>query len=330
MNSGVSNKIANKWLCGVDLGGTKIAIAIVSTEGKIENSMEIRDHRTKSEDTIVHDIAAAIDGLITKTGVTKDHLLGVGVGTSGHVDHHNGVVITNSNLPGFTDYPIGKKLRDDVGLTVSVDNDANAQAYAEYAFGAAQGYENAAFVTVSTGIGAGIIIGGKLYRGVTGTAGEIGHTIVNPESTVRCGCGNYGCLMSHASGLALPQVVRQKLDRPGNVTDIDVPSLADSQINGELIKQGFDRNDPMCREIVFEYADYMGIGLQNLFQVLNPGIIVLGGGLTQWGQEYLDRVRTKFYSLAETMMLERTEIRMAHLGANAAVVGAAALVLESL
>lgn len=322
----------DRVLCGVDLGGTKIAVALAAPDGGILGKRSIRDHRGKPEDETVSAIAAAVRSLLSEKSFEKSfdesQLLGIGVGTSGHVDNRRGVVVTNSNLPGFTDYPLQARLQEHFAVPVSVDNDANAQAYAEFAFGAGRGSGNMCFVTVSTGIGAGIIIDSRLYRGVTGSAGEIGHTIVNPFSTVRCGCGNYGCLMSQASGLALPQTVRQKLVRPGVETEIDIRGLEDDQINGELIKKGLDAGDPLCREIVREYADYLGIGLYNLFQSYNPGLIVLGGGLTEWGSFYLDRVRRRFYELAGEMMHEHLEIRPSEIGADAAVLGAAALILE--
>lgn len=291
---------------------------------------EIRDHRSLTEDEIVGRIAETIRTVLAEESVSSETVAGIGLGTSGHVDHRRGRLITNSNLPGFTDYPIGERLTEATDMTVRVDNDANAQAYAEYLFGAARGVAHAVFVTISTGIGAGIVIDGRLYRGVTGTAGELGHTIVNPESTIRCGCGNYGCLMAHASGLALPQIVRQKLLRPGVETSIDFTRLADHEINGELIGDGFRSGDPLCREVVLECADYMGIGLQNAFQVLNPGVIVIGGGLTNWGEEYIDRIRGRFYRTVGDMLSDPIEIRTATLGTDAAVIGAAALVMESI
>ena len=317
-----------KVLCGVDLGGTKIAVALTERDGGILGKQTIRDHRGKSEDETIGSIVGAIRGLLAENKLAEAQLQGIGVGTSGHVDNRRGVVITNSNLPGFTNYPIQQKLQEHFPVPVSVDNDANAQAYAEFAFGAGRGSDNLCFVTVSTGIGAGIIIDSRLYRGVTGSAGEIGHTIVNPHGTIRCGCGNYGCLMSHASGLALPQTLRQKILRPGVETEIDIRGLEDDQINGELIKNGLDAGDHLCREIVREYGDYLGIGLYNLFQSYNPGLIVLGGGLTEWGELYLARVRRRFYELAGEMMYEHLEIRRSEIGADAAVLGAAALILE--
>lgn len=325
-------------ICGVDLGGTKIAVALVDAAGRIHRKEVIRGHRGKTEDAIVAAIAEAVGRLCDGEGLGEverpdgplqpTELLGIGVGTSGHVDCRRGVVLTNSNLPGFTDYPLRRTLQEHFNLPVAIDNDANAQAYAEFCFGAGRGAPNMVFVTVSTGIGAGIIIDSRLYRGVNGTAGEIGHTIVNPHSTIRCGCGNYGCLMAHASGLALPQVVREKLDQGRYAVSIDLRSLQDHELTGEVIKRGLDAGDPLCTEIVTEYADYLAIGLHNLYQSFNPGLIVLGGGLTEWGPVYLERVEERFYELAREMMYERVEIRPAELGADAAVLGAAALMLE--
>ena len=155
-----------RYACGVDLGGTLVVVALVDLDGGIACQREIRDHSGKPASVIVA---------------------------------RDGVILANSNLPGFTRYPLAVALRGRFDTRIAVDNDANAQAYAEYLFGAAHGIPTMAFVTVSTGIGAGLVIDGHLYRGVTGTAGEIGHTIVNPNSRLRCGCGNYGCLMAHAS-----------------------------------------------------------------------------------------------------------------------------------
>ncbi len=314
-------------LCGVDLGGTKILVAIIDSTGQILKKKEIRDHRGRPENHIVNQIAETVFELLDAAGAAPSDIPGIGVGTSGHVNHRTGTVITNSNLPGFTNYPLAERLQERTNLSVRVDNDANAQAWAEYSFGASRGFDNNAFVTVSTGIGAGFVIDGRLYRGITGTSGEIGHTIIKPDSTIRCGCGNKGCLMAHASGLALPQVIRERAASfDGGTPDLD--GMDDAEINGEFVKAGLDSGEAFRTSIVDEYAYYMGIGLQNLFQVMNPGIIILGGGLTSWGDYYLQQVRKTFYRIAGTMMYDRIEIRSPELKTESAVIGAAALLLE--
>ncbi|MEE8442016.1 MAG: ROK family protein [Spirochaetia bacterium] len=308
----------------MDLGGTKIVVALVRSTGEIVAREIIRDHRGRSEDEIVAMIAQAVRSL-----VPIGQLAGIGVGTTGHVDFSKGVVISSANLPGFDNYPLARRMSEELETEVVVDNDANAQSYAEYRFGAGRGFDNVLFVTVSTGLGAGIIIDGKLYRGVTGTAGEIGHTIVNPAGRIRCGCGNYGCLMAHASGLTLPDVVRDRLRESGARTSMDFAALDDDEITGELVKSGLDSGDELCTEVVLEYAHYLGVGLHNVVQTLNPGVIVLGGGLTAWGRLYMDRVRETFHGLAARTINEPPEIRLSELGADAAVVGAAALVMTT-
>jgi glucokinase len=312
----------------VDLGGTKVVCALVTRKGEIVARNEFRGHKAFTADQTVHAVSSHIEQLLGEANISKEEIQGIGVGACGHVNHDTGIVITNSQLRNFRDYPLAQKLSEAVGLDVVIDNDANAQAYAEYLFGSAQGFSTAAFVTVSTGIGAGYIISDRLFRGSSGIAGEIGHTIINPHSTIRCGCGNYGCLFAHAAGQSLPQVVGQKLIQPGVETYIEFSKLDDLEINGELIGKGFEEGDPLCTEIVMEYADYLGMGLQNLFQMVDPDVIVIGGGLTNWGERYLDRIRTRFYRTAGRMLSHPLEIRLAKLHANAAVIGAAALVME--
>lgn len=319
-------------LCGIDLGGTKVAVALVRNDGVIHAKRLIRNHRGRAPQDVVDLIATHVRQLADESGLDVAYLNGIGVGSSGHVDYQNGVVITNSNLTGFQGFPLGERLEHALGVPIYLDNDANAQAYAEFRFGAGRGFPNMAFITVSTGVGAGLIIDGHVYRGVTGTAGEFGHTIIEPSSTIRCGCGRLGCLMAYTSGLTLPQVVRTMLadhDKSHPVTSsIDFASLADEEITGELIGNGFTAGDAFCRNVVEQNADYIAIGLNNLYQIVNPGHFVIGGGLTAWGPAYIDRIRTQFRGLVETMATEIPEIRPAHLGGDAAVIGAAALPME--
>ncbi|SIQ11677.1 glucokinase [Alkalispirochaeta americana] len=317
-------------LCGVDLGGTKIVTALVSDDGTVRAKRFIRDHRGQSPQMVVEGIARQVRELLADQNIPLSSLSGIGVGTSGHVDYRNRRIIMNSNLPGFAGFPLGQALEDALGVAVSLDNDANAQAYAEYRFGAGQGFPHMAFVTVSTGIGAGLVLGGSLYRGVTGTAGELGHTIVEPAGIIRCGCGRQGCLMAHAAGLCLGRTARELQEEEALPSEVITDDLQDQQITGEVVARGLAVGDPLCCRLVQRYADYLAIGLNNLFQILDPGLIVLGGGLTAWGPVYLDRVRAQFAKHLRGMTTAPPEIRLALLGADAAVVGAASLPLEGI
>ena len=201
-----------KLLCGVDIGGTKLSVGLVKTDGSVIDKIIVYDHISKGEYDVIDQIVGLIIELLQRNDIGENHLSGIGVGFAGHLRFKKGIVITSSNFRNkFKDFPLREAIKKHFSTCVIVDNDANAQAYAEYRFGAGVGYGSLVFLTISTGIGAGLILDGKIYRGMTGTAGEFGHTIVNPHSDIKCGCGNYGCLMSHASGFALPNIAKNKL-----------------------------------------------------------------------------------------------------------------------
>jgi glucokinase len=184
------------------------------------------------------------------------------------------------------------------------------------------------FLTISTGIGAGIIINKKLYRGATGTAGEFGHTIVEPHSELTCTCGNKGCLMACACGMALPYLYAQKI-REGKVSKLNLPSNFNlAKLSGQILKKGLEMDDPVSKEIISDSAYYVGLGIYNIFQALNPPIIVLGGGLTNWGDFYLDKIKSTFYGLARDMIFDPIKIVISNIGDDAGVIGAASLTLE--
>ena len=315
-------------LCGVDIGGTKCSIALIDAKGKILDKIYTCAHVEEGEQGMVSLIAGHVKEILERNNLKQSKLPAIGVGCAGHIRHSDGVIITTSNLEGFTNYPLRAELQSHFEIPVILDNDANAQAYGEYRFGAGKGYEDMIFVTISTGIGAGIILNGKLYRGMTGTAGEFGHTIVEPGSELVCTCGNRGCIMACACGMALPYLFEKKL-KEGIPTTIKMPSNFDiSKINGQTLKKGLDMDDPLSMAVISESAYYVGIGLYNLFQTLNPPLMVLGGGLTNWGEFYLNKIKETFYALARDMIFDPIKITLSDIMGDAGVIGAAALSLE--
>ena len=316
-------------LCGVDIGGTKCSIALIDEDGKILDKIYTCAHvEEEEEDGMVKMVAGLVKELLQRNKVKESDLPALGVGCAGHIRFKDGVIITTSNLEGFDNYPLRDKLQAHFEIPVILDNDANAQAVGEHKFGAGKGYEDMIFVTISTGIGAGLIINGKLYRGMTGTAGEFGHSIVEPNSELVCTCGNRGCIMACACGLALPHLFEKKL-KEGVETKIKMPpNFNVSKINGQTLKKGLDMDDPLSKAVITDSAYYVGIGLYNLFQTLNPPLIVLGGGLTNWGEFYLDKIKETFYKLAGNMIHDPIEIILSEIIGDAGVIGAAALSLE--
>jgi len=317
-----------KFLCGIDIGGTKLSAGLIGRDGAIHDKTTVFDHVDKKEPELVEQVAWLINDLLQRNRLQELDLHGIGIGFPGHVRYKDGIIITTSNLKGFKNYPLKQAVQENFRVPVLLDNDANAQAFGEFKYGAGIGYESLIFLTISSGIGAGIILNGKLYRGITGTAGEFGHTIVNPESSLVCTCGNKGCLMACACGLALPYLFRRKLEE-GIKTTLPLPEDFNfNNVDGKLIKKGLDSGDPLSRAVILDCADYIGIGIYNIFQVFNPPAVILGGGLLCWGEVYLNRIRSKFSSLARDMIHDRIDIIESGLGSDAGLIGAAALLLE--
>ena len=315
-------------LCGVDIGGTKCSIALIDEDGKILDKIYTCAPVEEGDKGLVDKVAGHVKELLQRNQVKQSDLPAIGVGCAGHIRHSDGVIITTSNLEGFNNYPLREKMQSQFEIPVILDNDANAQAYGEYKFGAGQDYDDMIFVTISTGIGAGIVINGKLYRGMTGTAGEFGHTIVEPDSELVCNCGNRGCIMALACGMALPYMFEKKL-KEGIETKLKMPpNFNISKINGQTLKKGLDMDDPLSKAVISDSAYYVGIGLYNLFQTLNPPLIVLGGGLTNWGEFYLGKIKETFYELARDMIFDPIKITLSDIIGDAGVIGAAALSLE--
>jgi glucokinase len=312
-------------LCGVDLGGTKLAVILMDDGGVIRDESVVYDHKNLPDQTLVMYMCELVQNLLAQNHLHETDLAGIGVGFPGHLRFSTGTTITTSNLPGLKNFPLKQTMQAHFQIPVVVDNDANAQTYAEFRYGAGRGYDSMIFLTVSTGVGGGIIINRKLYRGLTGTAGEFGHMIVDPQSPIRCGCGNYGCLMGCASGLTMLQIVQRFLDQ-GVTTSLLPEQLA--LFDGKMLKEGFIQHDPLCERVLAEYGRYLGIGINNIFQIFNPPVIVLGGGLINLGQPLLQAIENTFHSLAQSMLYDPLPLRVSELGDRAGVIGAAALVLE--
>ena len=317
-----------KLLCGVDLGGTKLSVGLIYPDGRILDKIIVYDHAGMDEESIVNYITQLIKQVIGSNNLSESDLEGIGLGFPGHVRYRDGYTITTSNLKGFKNFPLRDSLSRNFSIPVRLDNDANAQAFCELKFGAGKGYNDLIFLTISSGIGAGIILDRKIYRGMTGTAGEFGHTIVDPRSDFLCTCGNRGCLMGCACGLTLPQRFRKK-NEEGMRTILTLGGDFDySNVDGKLIKQGLDIDDPLSKSIVADCADYVGIGIYNIFQVFNPPIIILGGGLMNLGEFYFNRIKAKFYELVRDMIYDPIAIVRSEAEADAGLIGAAALLLE--
>jgi glucokinase len=306
---------------GVDVGGTKVAAGVVDDRGRILETLRRATPAASPERT-----AAVIADVVTE--LLGRHRAGaVGVGAAGFVDEAGGTVAFAPNL-AWRGEPLRTKVAGLVGLPVTVENDGNASAWAEFRFGAARGHEHVTFVSVGTGIGAGFILDSRLYRGRWGMAAEPGHVRVVPDGRL-CGCGNRGCWEQYASGSALVTEARDLAMRaPGGAMRLlQLAGGEAAAIGGPQITQAAREGDPAALRCFSIVGTWLGQGLADLAAILDPGCIVVGGGVSEAGELLLGPARATFEkALTGAGYRPRVEIAKAALGVDAGLVGAADLV----
>jgi glucokinase len=309
---------------GVDIGGTKVAAGVVDEKGAILSRTR---HLTPSSDP------EAVEGVIARCvdELREEHeVAGVGIGAAGFIDHRRGVVLIAPNL-AWRDEPLRDAVAERTGLPVYVDNDANTAAWAEYRFGAGQGEEHLMVVTVGTGIGGGIVLGGELYHGRWGIAAEYGHMQVS-QSGRRCGCGQHGCWEQYCSGRALLHEAREIADvQPGyGKRLLELGGGRPEGIEAPEVTAAAREGDPAALDCFEEIGTWLGQGLADLAAVLDPGMFVVGGGVADAGELLLAPARRVFAErLTGGPSRPQAEIRLAALGNDAGLVGAADLARQA-
>lgn len=314
----------SKIVCGVDLGGTKINTGLVDNNGKILKSIKVPTLAEEGPDAVIKRIEESILDVLTKAGMKVSDLSGIGIGSPGPLDAEKGVVICPPNLPGWVNIPLVKILSEKFDVVIKLNNDANAAALGEYLFGAGRGIDNFIYVTVSTGIGGGAIIGGKLYNGENSNAAEIGHHTIDFRGP-KCNCGNYGCFEAYASGTALSKFAKEAVK--GGRDSIIKNIAGEGGIKAEHVFEAARMGDALAKELIDNEAFYLGIGIANIMAFYNPKRIAIGGGVSnQWDMLY-DKMMKTIYERALKPNAEICEVVRAELGENVGLLGAAALVV---
>ncbi len=319
--------IREKFIVGIDLGGTNIAAGAMPVDGTREIAMRMVLTRAKEgADAVCDRIGALVEEVIAQTqletGADRSDFLGVGIGSPGPLDRARGVVIVTPNL-GWQEFPLRDEIARRVDLPATLDNDANCATLGEWWCGAAKGGRNVIGMTIGTGIGGGLILDGRLYHGASDTAGEIGHTTIDSTGR-RCKCGNYGCLEAYASGPAIAERAREVLE--GDESSI-LPSMVDedlSRITAQTVYDASKRGDAVALEVVRDTAHFLGVGVSNLINVFNPDIFVIAGGVTQAGDLLFDPLRAEVRRRAFRPAVEACRIVPGALPVSAGVVGAIA------
>ena len=315
-------KEAGLPVLAVDIGGTKIITALISNKGQV---MAKEYHLTLADEgppAVINRILVAIGRLLNVKNMGLSQLDSISIAAAGAINFNKGVITVSPNLPGWYDVPLKDMVKEKYQVNTFLINDANAAALAEHRFGVGKGTKNLVYLTVSTGIGSGIITDGELYMGTSGSAGEIGHMTIDVNG-VRNECGNVGCWETLASGTAVAKEAVERIRRgeESYLTEIVEGKL--ENITAEQVSTAAQNGDSLALEIIMQAATYLGVGLVNLVNIFNPEIVVIGGGMSRMGELLFDPARKVVGERAFPVSAEVVRIVPAQLGNNAEVIGAA-------
>ena len=309
-----------KYVFGVDIGGTTVKLGFFDTEGNILEKWEIPTRKDLGGKYILPDIAESITDKLLEKGITKEEVVGVGVGVPGPVDA-DGVVFKAVNL-GWDIFSVSNTLGDLINLPVKAGNDANVAALGEMWKGGGKGHDDLVAVTLGTGVGGGIIVQGKLLAGATGAGGEIGHIHVEDNEEDRCGCGKKGCLEQYGSATGIVRIANRVLA----ATD-EASVLRDGEITAKAVCDAAKQKDAVVIKVLEKFGEYLGRGLASIACVVNPEIFVIGGGVSKAG-EILTEGLKKHYNQNLLSALYDKEFRLATLGNDAGIYGSAKMILD--
>lgn len=315
----------SKLLCGIDLGGTKINTGIANNKGEIISNIIIDTKAEEGQDAVIDRMIKSVYTVLERAGLKIEDLAGIGIGVPGLIDSWEGLVIEAANLPGWNNVPIVDIFSKEFDINIRLENDANAAAIGEYLFGSGKGIENFIYLTVSTGIGGGAIIDGKLYSGSNSNASEIGHSVIDFNGP-KCNCGNYGCFETFASGTALARFAQNRMDA-GEATLIS-ELAGNGKVKAEHVFEAGEKGDKVALELIDKEAFYIGIGLVNILAFYNPERIAIGGGVSSQWDILKDRVNKVIEERALKPNAKVCGVVKATLGKNVGLLGAAGLVME--
>lgn len=312
-----------KYLLGIDIGGTTVKLGLFDINGELIYKWEIETRKNEDGKYILSDITNSIDLILKEKSISKDKVIGAGVGVPGPVKE-DGTVLGCVNL-GWPVFNVSKSLEELLKLPVKVANDANIAALGEMFKGGGEGYENMIMVTLGTGVGGGIIINGKVIAGTNGAGGEIGHIGVNPHEKENCNCGKKGCLEQYASATGIVKLAKEILEKESYESNLrNIKEITAKDIF-ELAKE----NDELGLKIVDKFASILGRAFANIACICDPEVFVIGGGVSKAGDILIDKVKQYYCENAFHATID-TKFKVATLGNDAGIFGGAKLARENL
>lgn len=307
---------------GLDLGGTNLKYALGTETGEIVVRNSKPSLANESQDVIFENMFSAVDELIQEANKRAQQVSAIGVGSPGCIDFKAGKLLGRApNFEHWVNTPIKKEFENRFRLPTWIDNDANLMALAEARNGAGRGYNTLLCVTLGTGIGGGLILDRKLYRGVHYSAGEIGHTIIKYEGKP-CNCGQRGCLEAYAAAPAMVERYRKKLKRTGVLFEFE-------GLTTEFIFQKAALNEDLAKETINETCDLLGAGLASVANIIDPDIIIIGGGVAEAGFEFIQRIERVVKQRALKSIAKKLKVVKAELNLDSGIIGAILLAAEN-
>lgn len=297
---------------GIDIGGTKIALGIVDDQGKVLIQKTVKTDLKRSAEEMINEIGRSVHQLFAESGLSERDCRGIGIGAPGPLNPKEGKLLCPPNLPNWEGFSVAEQLSQWVSLPIVMENDASAAALAEQWIGAGRNSKHFVYLTISTGIGSGVIVDGKLYTGFSGNAGDVGHMVIDPSQGT-CKCGQRGCFEHIASGTAIAR--RASL-------------LAGISLSTEAVFDMYVRGDTRMVSFIQQTFEYIGMGCVALINIFDPERIVLGGGVTLAGEPLFQAVQGYVSRYALNPSGRAVPIVPAHLDRHAGMIGAAALVLK--
>ena len=313
-----------KYRIGVDIGGTNVKVALVDFEGKILYSNTVPTRAEMGYEAGVNNIKQAIKELMSESRTDSKAIEAIGFGLPGQIDYKAGIVKNLPNIPGWVNIPLAKMIEDEFKIPTRLDNDVRCAALGELNFGAGKGCENLICITVGTGIGSGIVLNGKLIRGASNAAGEIGHIKMDMTGGPLCGCGDYGCFEAYASGPAIVTMAKEYIS--GGKSAKYKEMATDGIITPYIVAQAALQGDPVSIQIFKQMGKIIGTGLASVVNLLNPEKIIIGGGVADAGEILLEPIRQTILDRAMPIQGNTVKVVPAQLANSAGVIGASLLI----
>lgn len=314
-----------KKLLGIDLGGTTIKFGILTEAGEVQEKWAIETNILEDGKHIVPDIVTSIKHRLDLYGLTSEDFIGIGMGSPGAVDRNKKTVTGAFNLNWKETQEVGSVIEKETGIPFAIDNDANVAALGERWVGAGANNPDVVFVTLGTGVGGGVIAAGNLIHGVAGAGGEIGHMVVEPDTGFECTCGTIGCLETVASATGVVRVARRLAE--GYEGDSSIKAAIDNgdNVSSKDIFEAAQNDDNFANSVVDKVCFYLGLATANIANLLNPDSVVIGGGVSAAGEFLRSRVEANFKKYTFPQVRQSTQIKLAELGNDAGIIGAASL-----